>query len=93
MSTSASPISIAASASTRTSSATSPPCANRITPAREAFYTQGAIPFFDGENAQASIPGSCCSPMTAKSAAASACCVPATANSDVACCASAARAV
>ena len=53
----------------------------------EAFHTLAAIPFFDGENAEASMPGACCSPMAAKPAVASACCVPAAANADGSCCA------
>jgi len=57
----------------------------------EAFHTLGAIPFFDGENAEVSMPGSCCSPVAAQPAAANACCAPATANSDVACCTPATR--
>ena len=53
----------------------------------EAFHTLGAIPFFDGESAQATHSSSCCSPEAAQPAAASVCCVPAVASAGVACCA------
>lgn len=56
----------------------------------EAFHTLGAIPFFDGEKVK-SMPGSCCSPATAQTAAASACCAPAAANAEGSCCAPSAR--
>ena len=57
----------------------------------EAFHTLGAIPFFDGEHAEASMPGACCAPVTAQPTAANACCAPATATADGSCCAPAAR--
>ena len=57
----------------------------------EAFHTLAAIPFFDGETAEASMPGACCSPVAAQPAAASACCVPAATNADGSCCAPATR--
>ena len=53
----------------------------------EAFHTLATMPFFDGEKAEASMPGACCSPAAAQPAAAGACCVPAAANADGSCCA------
>jgi catechol 2,3-dioxygenase-like lactoylglutathione lyase family enzyme len=59
----------------------------------EAFHTLAAIPFFDGEKAEASMPGACCSPAAAQPPAASACCVPAAPNAETSCCAPATRKV
>ena len=57
----------------------------------EAFHTLAAIPFFDSEKAEASLPGACCSPAVAQPATAGACCVAAAANADGSCCAPATR--